>query len=34
MALDVGFGGWLSEHVRIGMDESQIVALLLGEARA
>ena len=34
MALDVGFGGRLSEHVRIGMDESEVVALLLGETRA
>jgi hypothetical protein len=34
MALDVGFGGRLSEHVGIGMDESEVVPLLLGEARA
>ena len=34
VALDVGFGGRLSEHVRIGMDESEVVTLLLGEARA
>jgi hypothetical protein len=30
MALNVGFGGRLSEHVRIGMDESEVVTLLLG----
>ena len=34
MALDVGFGGGPSEHVRVGMDESEVVPLLLGEARA
>ncbi len=34
MALDVGFGGRLSEHVRIGMDESEVVPLLFGETRA
>jgi hypothetical protein len=34
MALDVGLGGRLSEHIRIGMDESEIVALLLGQAPA
>ena len=32
MALHVGFGGWASEHVRIGVDEGQILALLFGEA--
>ncbi len=30
MALNVGLGGRLSEHVRIGMDESEVVSLLLG----
>jgi hypothetical protein len=34
MALDVLLGRWLPEHVRIGMDESELVPLLLGEARA
>jgi hypothetical protein len=34
MALDVGLGGRLSEHLRIGMDESEIVTLLLGQGRA
>jgi hypothetical protein len=34
MALDVGFGGRLPEHVRIGMYESEIVTLLVGQARA
>jgi hypothetical protein len=34
MALDVGFGGRPSEYVRIGMYESEIVPLLLGEVRA
>ena len=34
VALDVGFGGWTSEHVGVGMDESQVITLLLGEARA
>jgi len=33
-ALDVSFGGRLSEHVGIGMDECEVVPLLLGEARA
>jgi hypothetical protein len=30
MTLNVGFGGGLSEHVRIGMDESEVVTMLLG----
>jgi hypothetical protein len=34
MALDIGFGGRLSENIGIGMDESEIVALLLGQAPA
>jgi hypothetical protein len=34
MTLDVGFGRRLSEHVGIGMDEGEIVTLLLGQARA
>lgn len=34
MALNICFGGRLSEHVRIGMDEGEVVTLLLGEARA
>jgi hypothetical protein len=34
MALDVGFSGRLSEHVGIGMYESEVVALLLGQVRA
>jgi hypothetical protein len=33
-ALDVSFGGRLSEHVGIDMDECEVVPLLLGEARA
>ena len=32
VALHVGLGGWSSEHVRIGVDEGQVLALLLGEA--
>jgi len=32
MALDVGFGGWAPKHVRIGVDEGQVLALLLGKA--
>jgi hypothetical protein len=30
--LHVGLGGWASEHVRIGVDEGQILALPFGEA--
>ena len=32
MALDVGFGGWTSEHVGVGMDEGQVMTLLLGDS--
>ncbi len=32
VALHVGLGGWASEHVRIGVDEGQVLALLFGEA--
>ena len=32
VALHVGLGGRASEHVRIGVDESQVLALLFGEA--
>ena len=32
--LHIGFGRGPSEHVRVGIDESQIVALLLGKACA
>ncbi|WP_404928096.1 hypothetical protein [Mesorhizobium sp. ORM16] len=32
MALDIGFGGWASKHVRVGVDEGQVLALLFGEA--
>jgi len=32
VALHVGLGGWASEHVRVGVDESQVLALLFGEA--
>ena len=31
-ALHVGFGGWAAHDERIGMDEGQILALLVGEA--
>jgi hypothetical protein len=34
VALDVGFGRWPSEHVGVGMDEGQVMTLLLGEAGA
>ena len=34
VALHVGFGGWASEHARVGIDESQIVPLLFGKAGA
>ena len=33
VALHVGLGGRPSEHARIGVDEGQVVTLLLGEAR-
>src|SRR5580700_6125421 len=32
VALHVGLGGRSSEHARIGVDEGQILALLIGEA--
>ena len=32
MTLDVGFGRWTPKHVRIGVDEGQVLALLFGEA--
>ena len=32
MALHVGLGGRASEHVRVGVDEGQVLALLFGEA--
>ena len=34
VALHVGFGGRASEHVRVGIDEGQVLALLFGEACA
>ena len=32
VALHIGLGGWASEHVRVGVDESQVLALLFGES--
>jgi len=32
VALDVGFGRGAPKHVRIGVDEGQVLALLFGEA--
>jgi hypothetical protein len=32
VALHVGLGGRASEHVRVGVDEGQVLALLFGEA--
>ena len=32
VALHIGLGGRAPEHVRIGVDESQVLALLFGEA--
>jgi hypothetical protein len=32
VALHVGLGGWTSEHVRVGVDESQVLTLLFSEA--
>jgi hypothetical protein len=32
VALHIGFRGQASEHVRVGVDESQVVTLLFGEA--
>jgi hypothetical protein len=31
VALQIGFGGRASEHVGVSVDESQILALLVGE---
>ena len=32
MALHVGLGGWPPEHMRVGVDEGQVLALPFGEA--
>ena len=32
VALHVGLGGRAAEHVRIGIDEGQVLTLLVGEA--
>ena len=32
VALHIGLGWWAAEHVRIGVDEGQVLALLFGEA--
>jgi hypothetical protein len=32
VALHIGLGGRASEDVRVGVDESQVLALLFGEA--
>jgi hypothetical protein len=32
VAVHVGLGGWAAEHVRVGVDESQVLTLLFGEA--
>ena len=32
VALHVGLGGWTPEHVRIGVDEGEVLALLFGKA--
>ena len=32
VALHVGLGEWTPEHVRIGVEESQVVALCFGKA--
>jgi hypothetical protein len=32
VALHVGLGGRASEHVSVGVDEGQVLALLVGEA--
>jgi len=32
VALHVGLGGRASEHVRVGVDEGQVLTLLFGEA--
>ena len=33
VVLQVCFGWWPSEHARVGVDESEVVALLFGESR-
>jgi hypothetical protein len=32
VVLHVGLGGWTPEHVQVGVDESQVLALLFGKA--
>ena len=32
VALDIGLGWRATEHVRVGVDEGQVLALLVGEA--
>ena len=32
VALHVGLGGWAPEHVRVGVDEGQVLTLFFGEA--
>ena len=32
VVLHVGLGGWTPEHVRIGVDEGEVLALLFGKA--
>jgi len=32
VALHIGFGGGAPEHVRVGVNEGEILALLFGEA--
>ena len=32
VALHIGLGGRASEHMRVGIDEGQVLALLFGEA--
>jgi len=32
VALHIGLGGRASEHMRVGVNEGQVVALLVGEA--
>jgi hypothetical protein len=31
VALHIGLGGWTPEHVRVGVDEGQVLALFVGE---
>lgn len=31
VALHIGLGGWASEHVRVSVDEGQVLALFFGE---